>query len=187
MIRRQYKPIPDGDNIKFGAFNFLKDGAIVISLVANVDGVSLLRTCDINDANNNYYWSDINTAVRAEEILQEHLTSLGIDLHAYVTNNSNFKEESVSWEAMYTFVQNNPGIKIMGYPFRNEWPVFYYTKGACIVYELILSDGRIVDGEVDASMQYMAEGLEWRSKGEGNISHQIVAAWRRKHPKEASL
>jgi len=86
------------------------------------------------------------------------------------------KQQSQNWDKY----NSNPEYhKPENFPYKEGFPKFYSGKEYNII---ILNGGRPI-AEVDASREFMSEGLEWKilssDKGEkGNINSFLVKAWK---------
>lgn len=81
--------------------------------------------------------------------------------------------QSDNWDHFNGLVQEKPGQRLTGFPFREKFPSVYLGQK----YQIILVSGDILEARVDDSREFMSEGLEWKTK-EGNKSQSLVAAWR---------
>ncbi len=79
--------------------------------------------------------------------------------------------QSPSWEErkdVFSFFQP-------GYPYQEGFPRLYGGK----TYTIITRAGEHLLARVDASRQYMAEGLQWETvNGRRNVDPYIVIAWK---------
>ena len=85
--------------------------------------------------------------------------------------------QSANWDIVSTFIEQNPKKRIEGFPFSVPFPEMYGGQE----YEIITVSGEIYTARVDASREFMSEGLEWKTIGnkrDGNKEKSDVAAWR---------
>jgi len=75
------------------------------------------------------------------------------------------------------FTEQNPGKKIEGFLGSVPFPTMYGGQE----YKIITTNGEKYTARVDASREFMSEGLEWKTLGEnrdGNIEKYYIVAWK---------
>ena len=79
-------------------------------------------------------------------------------------------QQSPSWEKF----QHSAGFIEAGFPFNEGFPLSYVN----VVYEIICRDGSRHNAQVDASNQYSADGLRWKTQAGESFIPEVVVAWR---------
>jgi hypothetical protein len=85
-------------------------------------------------------------------------------------------KQSDTWDFVIKDYEKNPNKKIscMNHETRVLFPVMYVGQK----YDIITKAGNKYIATVDASREFMSEGLEWKTTGNGNIEQYNIAAWR---------